>query len=96
MENSENLSFMYGQNFKIFSKSVWIAAGMHQKSQNLLRLPIWPQKKSKFVWINLRNGKEKVEILIPSNTQIDSESVYYHTREYLLECQQLLFPDLVR
>jgi hypothetical protein len=40
MENSENLGFMYGQNIKNISKSVWIAAGMHQKSQDLLGLPI--------------------------------------------------------
>jgi len=44
MKNSENLGFMYGQNFKNFSKSVRIAAGMHRNSQNLLRLPIWLQK----------------------------------------------------
>ena len=35
MEISENPGFMYGQNFKIFSKYVWIAAGMHRKSQIL-------------------------------------------------------------
>ena len=44
MEISENLGFMYGQNFKNFAKYVRIAAGIHQKSQNLLGLPIWPQK----------------------------------------------------
>jgi len=43
MEISENPGFMYGQNFKNFSKYVRIAAGIHQKSQNLLGLPIWPQ-----------------------------------------------------
>jgi hypothetical protein len=69
MENSENLGFMYRQNFKNFSKSVRIAAGMHQKSQKLLGLPIWPQKNpnlfglanqasknAKFVRIGLQNG----------------------------------------
>jgi hypothetical protein len=69
MENSENLGFMYGQNIKNFSKFVWIAAGMHQKSQNFHRLPIWPQKNpnlsglanqvsknAKFVQIGLQNG----------------------------------------
>jgi hypothetical protein len=44
MEISENLGFMYGQNFKSFTKYVRIAAGIHQNSQNLLGLPIWPQK----------------------------------------------------
>jgi hypothetical protein len=44
MEISKNLGFIYGQNFKNFAKYVQIAAGIHQKSQNLLGLPIWPQK----------------------------------------------------
>jgi hypothetical protein len=44
MEISENPGFMYGQNFKIFSKYVWIAAGMHRKSQILFGFPIRPQK----------------------------------------------------
>src|SRR6267154_4301774 len=44
MEISENLGFMYGQNFKSFTKYVRIAAGIHQNSQNLLGLPIQPQK----------------------------------------------------
>jgi len=44
MEISENPCFMYGQIFKNFSKNVWIGAGVHWKSQNLLGLPIRPQK----------------------------------------------------
>jgi len=45
MKISQNLGVMYGQNFKIFSKYVWITAGMHVKGQILLGWPIRPQKK---------------------------------------------------
>jgi hypothetical protein len=44
MEISESLGFMYRQIFKNFPEYVWIAAGIHPKSQNLFRLCIRPQK----------------------------------------------------
>jgi hypothetical protein len=75
MKFSENQGFMYGQIFKIFSKYVQTASGMHQKSQNLLGLPIWPQKNpnlfrlaiqawknAKFHQIGLQNGNFAMKI----------------------------------
>ena len=64
MKISENLCFMYGQNFKNILKNFQIGAGIHWKNQNLFGLPIWPpkmpnlfelanqaSKNAKFVWI---------------------------------------------
>jgi len=44
MEISEKLGFIYRQIFKNFPKYVWIAAGIHPKSQNLFGLRVRPQK----------------------------------------------------
>src|SRR6267154_1294553 len=44
MKISESPAYMYRQNFKIFVPNVWIAAGISQKCQILLRSAIRPQK----------------------------------------------------
>jgi len=62
MEISENLGFMYGQNFKNFSKYVRIAAGMHRKSQILFGLPIRRQKNLNL--FGLTNRASKIAILL--------------------------------
>jgi hypothetical protein len=78
MEISENLGFMYGQNFKSFTKYVRIAAGIHQNIQNLLGLPIWPQKMP-----NLFGLATKMAISLGSLPD-DAQTVIY---DFFILCQ---------